>query len=122
MTKSKQSYFYVLLCKDGTLYGGYTTELQRRIEEHNAGTGAKYTRIQARRPVKMIYAEMYATRSEATRAEAAFKRLSRQEKEQYLKKQGVAFPLNKQENCVVVEQTPNQEREERVLDEDTAKL
>src|SRR5574341_265860 len=45
-------YFYVLLCADKTLYGGYTTDLQKRLETHNAGKGAKYT--QPRRPVQLI--------------------------------------------------------------------
>ena len=45
-------YFYVLHCRDNTFYGGYTTDLARRLQEHNNGTGAKYTRLQKRRPVK----------------------------------------------------------------------
>ncbi|MGO3609088.1 MAG: GIY-YIG nuclease family protein [Enterococcus sp.] len=77
-------YFYVLLCSDQSFYGGYTTELARRLKEHNAGTGAKYTHPKSRRPVQMIHAERFATRSEATKAEAAFKRLSRKQKEYYL--------------------------------------
>ncbi len=78
-------YFYVLECKDQTFYGGYTTDLTRRLAEHNAGTGAKYTRLARRRPLKMIHAEVFETRSEATKAEAAFKKLSRKQKEIYLK-------------------------------------
>lgn len=77
-------YFYVLLCHDQSFYGGYTTELTRRLAEHNAGTGAKYTHPQSRRPVQMIHAEKFGTRSEATKAEAAFKKLSRKQKERYL--------------------------------------
>lgn len=106
MEKQKQntkSYFYVLTCKDGTLYGGYTTDIKRRLEEHNSGTGAKYTRPPSRRPVKMIYAEKHGSRSAATRAEAAFKKLYRKAKEAYLKKQGVGVPLNEQEHCVIAE-------------------
>lgn len=78
-------YFYVLLCKDGTYYGGYTTNPTRRLAEHNNGTGAKYTRLSSRRPLHMIHTECFATRSEATKAEAAFKKLSRKQKEHYLK-------------------------------------
>lgn len=78
-------YFYVLHCQDNTFYGGYTTDLARRLQEHNNGTGAKYTRLQKRRPVKMIHAEGYSTRSEATTAEAAFKKQTRRQKENYLK-------------------------------------
>ncbi|MDN6161650.1 MAG: GIY-YIG nuclease family protein, partial [Atopostipes sp.] len=74
MAKSKKSYFYVLYCKDRSLYAGYTTNLKRREKEHNSGDGAKYTRPASRRPLKMIYAESYQTRSEATKAEAAFKK------------------------------------------------
>ncbi|MGX7126749.1 GIY-YIG nuclease family protein [Enterococcus viikkiensis] len=77
-------YFYVLLCSDDSFYGGYTTELARRLKEHNAGTGAKYTHPKSRRPVKMIHAEHFTTRSEATKAEAAFKKLTRKQKEHYL--------------------------------------
>ena len=81
--ESKQ-YFYVLHCKDDTFYGGYTTDLTRRLKEHNAGTGAKYTHPQSRRPLTMIHAEVFDTRSEATKAEAAFKKLNRKQKERYL--------------------------------------
>ncbi len=77
-------YFYVLECKDHTFYGGYTTDLTRRLAEHNAGTGAKYTRLASRRPLQMIHAEVFETRSAATKAEAAFKKLSRKQKEKYL--------------------------------------
>lgn len=81
-------YFYVLLCNDGTFYAGYTTDPKRRKEEHNAGTGAKYTRVPSRRPVTMIHLESFATKSEAMSAEYRFKQLSRKQKEAYLKKQG----------------------------------
>lgn len=79
-----QHYFYVLRCHDQTFYGGYTTDLIRRENEHNQGIGAKYTRPASRRPLQMIHAEAFSTRSEATKAEAAFKKLSRKEKECYL--------------------------------------
>ncbi len=97
------SYFYVLYCKDGTLYGGYTTDINRRLNEHNSGTGAKYTRPAYRRPAHMLYAESYDTRSEATKAEAAFKKLTRRQKENFLKTNGVKFPLIKQKECIVNE-------------------
>lgn len=82
--KSEEHYFYVLLCQDNSFYGGYTTDLNRRLNEHNTGTGAKYTHPVSRRPVKMIHAECFTTRSDATKAEAAFKKLSRKQKENYL--------------------------------------
>lgn len=78
-------YFYVLFCHDGSFYGGYTTEPVRRLDEHNAGTGAKYTRPASRRPVQMIHVERFDSRSEATKAEYAFKKLPRPKKERYLK-------------------------------------
>lgn len=105
MNEAQTSYFYVLHCKDGSLYGGYTTDLTRRLKEHNDGTGAKYTRINRRRPLTMIYAEAYASRSEATKAEAAFKKLARKQKNSYLKKHGVNEPFNDQTACVVKEVT-----------------
>lgn len=106
--KSKTSYFYVLYCKDRSLYAGYTTDLKRREEEHNSGKGAKYTRPKSRRPLKMIYAESHPSRSEATKAEAAFKKLTRPNKEKYLKENGVLFPLTKTAGCVMKERGENE--------------
>ncbi|GMA47716.1 GIY-YIG nuclease family protein [Tetragenococcus muriaticus] len=82
--ENKKHCFYVLLCKDRSFYGGYTTDLSRRLKEHNQGIGAKYTQPKSRRPLKMIHAEVFETRSQATKAEAFFKSLSRIEKENYL--------------------------------------
>lgn len=74
---------YVLECSDKTLYCGITTDLSRRLSEHNGTTrGAKYTR--SRRPVRIVASEIYQTRSSALRAEAAFKRLSRNQKMEWL--------------------------------------
>lgn len=101
----KPSYFYVLHCKDGTLYGGYTTDLNRRLAEHNSGSGAKYTRPTRRRPLRMIYAEAHPTRSEATKAEAAFKKLVRRQKDSYLIREGVQKPFSRQTVCIVKEVT-----------------
>lgn len=72
------NYTYILECKDGTLYTGWTKNIQKRLIEHNTGRGAKYTR--ARRPVKMVYYEAYATKEEAMKREYAIKRMSRKEK------------------------------------------
>lgn len=83
--ESKVHYFYVLLCKDDTFYGGYTTDLARRLNEHNQGIGAKYTKLAKRRPLQMIHAESFATRSEAQKVEYAFKQLTRRQKETYLR-------------------------------------
>jgi putative endonuclease len=84
---NNKHYFYVLLTNDNTYYAGYTTEPARRLKEHNSGVGAKYTRPKKRRPVKMIHLEKFTTRSEATAAETAFKKLlTREQKRKYLKK------------------------------------
>ena len=77
-----QFFMYVLLCKDQTFYTGYTVDLEKRIATHNAGKGAKYTRV--RTPVTLLYAKEFATKQEAMKAEAAFKKFSRQKKEIFL--------------------------------------
>ena len=69
------NYAYLLLCADGSLYAGWTNDLRRRLHAHNEGTGAKYTR--ARRPVRLVYAEEFATKEEAQRRECQFKKLRR---------------------------------------------
>ena len=71
-------FIYILECADQTLYTGYTTDLERRVREHNSGSGAKYTR--GRRPVELVYSEEYATRSKAQQREYEIKQYSRQEK------------------------------------------
>ena len=76
-------YLYVVRCADDTLYAGVTTNLVRRLGEHNKGArGAKYTR--SRRPVKLVYCESFPARSPAQIAESAFKKLTRAEKERVL--------------------------------------
>ena len=74
--------FYVLECKDGSYYAGYTNDLVKRMKKHNEGKGAKYTR--ARKPVRCIYYELFDSKEEAMRAEYAFKQLSRKQKEAYM--------------------------------------
>ncbi len=69
---------YIMRCADGTLYTGYTDDIARREAAHNSGRGAKYTR--SRLPVKMVYYESFAARSEAMKRECAIKRLSREQK------------------------------------------
>lgn len=69
---------YILLCADGTLYTGWTNDIEKRLAAHNAGRGAKYTR--GRRPVTLLYSEECATKNEAMSREAAIKKLSREEK------------------------------------------
>ncbi len=77
-------YVYILRCADGTLYTGVTTDLERRLREHNAGgrLGARYTR--ARRPVELIHQETAGNRSEAGKREAAIKKLPRDAKLAFL--------------------------------------
>lgn len=77
------SYFvYIAECADGTLYTGISTDVARRMAEHNAGVGAKYTR--ARLPVRPVYAEEAADRSQASRREFEIKRLTRKEKKELI--------------------------------------
>jgi len=78
-------FLYIIQCSDDTLYTGITTDLDRRIEEHNnSKLGAKYTKI--RRPVKLVYSQEFADRSEASKEESRIKKLSRQQKINLLKK------------------------------------
>ena len=72
-------YVYILRCADGTLYTGYTTDPERRVAEHNAGEGAKYTR--GRTPVEQVHLEMFDSQSAAMQREHAIKQLSRPRKE-----------------------------------------
>jgi putative endonuclease len=71
-------FVYLLRCADGTLYTGWTVDVPRRVRTHNAGRGAKYTR--ARRPVKLVYTEVWPTRAAAMRRERQIKRYSRARK------------------------------------------
>ncbi|MCK4743004.1 MAG: GIY-YIG nuclease family protein [Sulfuriflexus sp.] len=74
MSSSSNWFVYILSCNDKSLYTGITTDLERRVEEHNQGSkGAKYTR--ARRPVKLVYSESAIDRSSATRRELELKSL-----------------------------------------------
>lgn len=72
-------YVYILRCADDTLYTGYTTDVERRVAEHDSGEGAKYTR--GRTPVELVHVESYGSRSAAMSREYEIKQLSRFEKE-----------------------------------------
>ena len=72
------NYTYIVECADGTLYCGWTNDLDKRIADHNAGKGAKYTK--PRIPVKLVYYETADTKEEAMSREWHIKRLSRKEK------------------------------------------
>ncbi|MFC6974859.1 GIY-YIG nuclease family protein [Halomicroarcula sp. GCM10025709] len=80
MTTSQraQHYAYVLRCDDGTFYTGYTTDVERRVAEHDAGEGAKYTR--GRTPVELVHVEGFESKSAAMSREYEIKQLSRQQK------------------------------------------
>ena len=72
------NYVYIVKCADGSLYTGWTNDLEKRIAAHNAGTGAKYTK--SRRPVELVYFEAFKTKQEAMSREFSIKRLTRAEK------------------------------------------
>jgi putative endonuclease len=71
-------YCYILECSDGTYYTGWTTDPERRVAQHNKGIGAKYT--STRRPVKLVYLESRANRTEAMKRELAIKKMKRMQK------------------------------------------
>ena len=71
-------YLYILRCGDGTLYTGITTDVEKRLEQHRSGRGAKYTR--GRAPLELVYREECGTHSDALRREYAVKALNREQK------------------------------------------
>jgi putative endonuclease len=76
---SQNHFVYVVECSDGSFYTGYTTDVQRRVEEHDRGRGGKYTR--GRTPVELRHVERFDSRSAALSREHEIKSLSRAEKE-----------------------------------------
>ncbi len=86
-------------CSDGSLYTGWTTDPKRRVKEHNAGRGARYTRY--RRPVRLVYLEQVSDHSSALRREHVIKRFSRRQKKALLRTQPegpTADPPQEEEN------------------------
>ncbi len=71
-------YIYILRCKDGSLYTGWTTDVAKRVAQHNLGKGAKYTR--GRLPVELIYSEKFSSKKKAMQREYEIKLLPREEK------------------------------------------
>lgn len=71
-------YLYILRCGDGTLYTGITTDVEKRLEVHRSGKGAKYTR--GRAPLELVYREVCGDHSDALKREIEIKKLTRQEK------------------------------------------
>ncbi|MBQ6570241.1 MAG: GIY-YIG nuclease family protein [Clostridia bacterium] len=81
------NYTYILRCCDGTLYTGWTNDLKARVQTHNSGKGARYTRC--RLPVTLVYYESFETRKEAMRREYQIKRLPRTEKLKLIEKANI---------------------------------
>ncbi len=77
---SERHFAYILRCADGTYYCGYTTDLERRVRQHNHGDASKYTR--SRLPVELVYFEEYTTKNEAMAREYTLKKLPRRKKAQ----------------------------------------
>ena len=82
MKNEKENYTYLLRCADGSLYCGWTNDLEKRFAAHNAGTASKYTR--SRLPVTPVYAERHETKQEAMQREYRIKRMTREQKEALL--------------------------------------
>ena len=80
------NYVYLLRCRDGSLYCGWTTCLEARVAEHNSGKGAKYTR--SRLPVELVWYETFEDRHEALSREWHIKRMKREQKLALIGKQG----------------------------------
>ena len=76
------NYTYILRCGDDSLYTGWTNHLTKRVADHNAGRGAKYTK--AHLPVELVYYEIFDTKEEAMKRECAIKKLSRPQKERLI--------------------------------------
>jgi putative endonuclease len=84
--RQHMNYTYIVKCNDGSLYTGWTNDLEKRMEAHNSGQGAKYTR--GRSPVELVYFEVYDTKEEAMSREWHIKRLSRVQKLELIGKKG----------------------------------
>ena len=78
---SQENFTYIVKCSDGSLYTGWTNDLDKRLKAHNSGRGAKYTKT--RRPVELVYYEKFLTKQEAMSREARIKQLSRSQKLEY---------------------------------------
>jgi len=81
--ESSMFYVYIVECNDGTLYTGWTNNIEARIEKHNQGKGAKYTRI--RLPVSLKYYEVLETKTEAMKRERYIKKMTRDKKLELIK-------------------------------------
>ena len=84
MKRHDQYFVYIVTCKNGTFYTGYTNDLKKRIESHNKGTGAKYLR--GKGPIELVYFKEYRYYKNALKAERETKKLTRGQKEEIVKK------------------------------------
>lgn len=84
MKKKKVYYVYIVKCKYGTYYTGYTDDIEKRVKAHNEGKGAKYLR--GRGPVKLVHQEKHKSKNEAMRAECTIKSMTKQQKESLINK------------------------------------
>lgn len=82
--QNKKFYVYILLTETNKLYCGYTDDVEKRYEQHCNGKGAKFTR--ANKPLKLVYTKEFETKQEAQKEEYRIKQLSRNEKEELIKK------------------------------------
>jgi putative endonuclease len=83
-------FVYIVACSDGTLYTGWSTDVEARVKAHNAGSGSRYCK--QRRPVRLVYQEELADRSAAQRRELAIKRLPRRKKLELIELSGGRLP------------------------------
>ena len=95
MVNDEDNHFvYILECKDGTYYTGYTNEISQRLRKHEEGKGAKYTR--GRGPFRLVYQESFSTKTEAMKAEFAIKKLNRSAKERIINEGSVSYVATKE--------------------------
>jgi putative endonuclease len=78
-------YFYLLRCRDNSLYAGITTDLARRLGEHNSTTGKGSKYVRSRQPAQLVYQEKFASKSKALKREVEVKRLHKTKKEQLVR-------------------------------------
>ena len=90
-------YTYMVKCSDGSLYTGYTNDLDRRVRAHNSGNGAKYTK--SRRPVELVYYEEFDTKEEAMSREWHIKHLTRQQKMRLIKSRKTEILAENEKLC-----------------------
>jgi putative endonuclease len=84
----KDYYLYIIECVDNTLYTGITTNVSRRLKQHNAGKASKYTR--SRRPVRLLVSYLVGNRSEASKEEYRVKKLKRKEKLKWIRSRQIS--------------------------------